>query len=142
MKGNNLVILRGNLGANPETRTIPGGSRVVELRVATNSRWKTDHGEVKERTDWHRVEAWGPTGDYCASYLKKGDPVQVFGSIRNDIVEGEKGKRLFSTVRAWEVHGAGKAPAVDTGAAAGPAPGGYRSSQDDGSGIGAEMIPF
>ena len=103
MKSNNCVILRGHLGAAPEAKQLSTGARVVSLRVATNTAWKTEAGEKRERVDWHTVEVWGATGDFCFNYLQKGDHVAVMGSIRNDVVDDPKGKRTYSSVRAWEV---------------------------------------
>ena len=105
MKGNNMAILRGHLGAAPEARQLPGGARVVTLRVATNAVWKGETGEKRERTDWHTVEVWGSTADFCFNFLQKGDLVAVMGSIRNDVVDDAKGKRTISRINAWEVQG-------------------------------------
>ena len=104
MNGRNLVILTGNIGTQPEARTLEKGSQVVEFRMATNHWYKGNNDQHKERTDWHRVQAWGRTGAFCAEHLRKGDSVQVVGSIRNDVVTHEKHRRVFSSVRAWEVN--------------------------------------
>lgn len=105
LKSNNMVLLRGHLGADPEQRPLPSGGVVVELRLATNTRWRTKNGESKERTDWHRVSCFGQLAEYGASWLAKGDHVAVLGQIHNDVVgEGEK-RRTYSSVRASEVTG-------------------------------------
>ena len=103
MKSDNCVFLRGRLGADPETRRLPSGVMVVRLRLATHARWTDSTGAVAERTDWHNVDVWGKSAEFCARYLCKGAPVLVMGAIRNDRVEGDRGPRTFSTVRAWEV---------------------------------------
>ena len=105
VKSNNLVVLRGHLGADPEDRRTPNGARVVEMRMATASRWRTSEGERRERTDWHRVSAFGHNADYAATYLRKGDLVQVLGSIRNDVVGEGENRRKYSSVMADEVTG-------------------------------------
>ena len=104
MNGRNLVILTGNLGCLPETRTLESGQQVVDFRVATNHWYKSKGGDHKERTDWHRIQACGRTGTFCAENLQKGDSVQIIGSIRNDVVTNEKSRRVISSVRAWEVN--------------------------------------
>ncbi len=113
MRSNNMVILRGNLGADPEAKVIGGTTRMAVLRVATSHRWKVDGGEQKERTDWHSIDVFGATADFCLTYLKKGDSVNVLGAIRNDVVESPAGKKFVSRVRAWEVQGLGAAGRSD-----------------------------
>ncbi len=103
MKSDNCVFLRGRLGADPESRRLPSGVLVVRLRLATHARWSSDAGAVSERTDWHNVDVWGKSAEFCLRYLQKGAPVLVMGAIRNDRVDREGVSRVFSTVRAWEV---------------------------------------
>ncbi len=103
MRSNNLVMLRGHLGAEPDPKILPSGDTVVDLRLATSHSWRTGTGEKRERTDWHRVSVWGRTADYCVRWLHKGDHVLVLGSIRNDVVEDQTGKRTYSSVKAHEV---------------------------------------
>jgi single-strand DNA-binding protein len=104
MKANNFVMLRGHLGADPEMKTVLGGHIVVDLRLATNVVWNTESGERRERTDWHRISVWGRLAEFCAGALKRGDQVQVLGSVRNDVVEKPDGeKKTYSSVRASEV---------------------------------------
>jgi len=103
-KGNNLVVLVGHLGADPEERYTANQNRVVQLRVATNYFKKDSQGERSEHTDWHQVDVWGNTGHFCARYLQKGDKVQVLGSIRNRVVEKDGNRRTFTSVTAWEVN--------------------------------------
>ncbi|MFT7622360.1 MAG: single-strand DNA-binding protein, partial [Myxococcota bacterium] len=74
MLADNLVFLRGHLGATPEVKTLPSGARVIDLRLATNSRWKNAEGGMVERTDWHRISAFGYLVDRC-QHLNKGDNV-------------------------------------------------------------------
>ena len=104
MRGNNLVVLQGHLGAEPEERYVSNQNRVVQLRVATNYFKKDEQGERSELTDWHRVDVWGKSAAFCVRYLNKGDKVQILGSIRNRVVEVDGKKRTFSSVTAWEVN--------------------------------------
>jgi len=72
----NKVILIGNLGAKPELKYLPSGQAVCEMRLATNEKW-TEDGQTQEKTEWHRIKAWGKTGENCAQYLDKGRQIYV-----------------------------------------------------------------
>ena len=74
MAGVNKVILVGNLGADPEARSLPSGGEVVNLRVATSETWKDrNSGERQERTEWHRVVIFNENlGRVAKNYLRKG----------------------------------------------------------------------
>ena len=80
----NKVIIMGNLGADPEARTLPNGHHVTELSIATTRRWTTTEGERCEATEWHSVQVWGATALACAKYLRKGGRVLVSGRIQTD----------------------------------------------------------
>ncbi len=80
-RGINKVILIGNLGADPETRAMPSGMTVANIRVATSENWKDKQsGENKERTEWHNVAMFGRLGEIAGEYLKKGSKVYIEGS--------------------------------------------------------------
>lgn len=79
----NKVILVGNLGADPETRYLPSGEAVTNIRIATTDRWKDKaSGEMKEATEWHRISFFGRLAEISGEYLKKGSQVYVEGSLR------------------------------------------------------------
>src|SRR6266498_1904143 len=79
----NKVIIVGNLGADPETRFLPSGEAVANIRVATTDRWKDKaSGEMKEATEWHRISFFGRLAEIAGEYLKKGSQVYVEGRIR------------------------------------------------------------
>lgn len=79
----NKVILVGNLGADPETRYLPSGEAVTNIRIATTDRWKDKaSGEMKEATEWHRISFFGRLAEIAGEYLKKGSQVYVEGSLR------------------------------------------------------------
>lgn len=78
----NKVILIGNLGAKPELKYLPSGQAVCEMRLATNERWTDKNDQKQERVEWHRIVAWGKTGENCAQYLDKGRQVYVEGRIQ------------------------------------------------------------
>ena len=81
----NKVILIGNLGADPEIRSMQDGRPVCNLRVATSESWKDkSSGERRERTEWHRVTLFNRLGEIAGEYVKKGSQVYIEGSIRTD----------------------------------------------------------
>ena len=73
----NRVQIIGNLGADPDVRTTPGGARVATLSIATSRRWTDRQGQPQEKTEWHRVIFWEKLADLADQYLKKGDRVYV-----------------------------------------------------------------
>jgi single-strand DNA-binding protein len=78
----NKVILIGNLGADPETRYLPSGDAVTNIRIATTEAWKDKSGEKQEHTEWHRVAFFGRLAEIAGEYLKKGSPVYVEGRLQ------------------------------------------------------------
>jgi single-strand DNA-binding protein len=97
-RGVNKVILVGNLGADPETRAMPSGMSVANLRLATSESWKDKQtGEQQERTEWHRVVLFGRLGEIAAEYLRKGSQVYIEGSIRTRKWQDKEGKDRYST---------------------------------------------
>ena len=83
MAGVNKVILVGNLGADPEGRSLNNGGEVVNLRVATSESWKDREGNRQERTEWHQVVIFNENlGKVAKSYLKKGSKVYLEGQIQ------------------------------------------------------------
>ena len=71
----NKVILMGNLGADPEVRSLESGHTVVNARLATNESYKDKTGEWQQLTEWHYLELWNQYGQAFAEKLKKGDAV-------------------------------------------------------------------
>jgi single-strand DNA-binding protein len=97
-RGINKVILVGNLGADPETRAMPSGSTVANLRIATSESWRDKQsGEQQERTEWHRVVLFGRLGEVAAEYLKKGSQVYIEGSLRTRKWQDKQGTERYST---------------------------------------------
>ena len=94
----NKVILIGNLGADPETRYLPSGDAVTNIRVATSEKWKDKSGDQQEHTEWHRVAFFGKTAEIAGEYLTKGSPVYVEGRIRTrKWQDKESGQDKYST---------------------------------------------
>jgi single-strand DNA-binding protein len=94
----NKVILIGNLGADPETRYLPSGDAVTNIRIATSEKWKDKGGEQQEHTEWHRIAFFGKLAEIAGEYLKKGSPVYVEGRIRTrKWQDKESGQDRYST---------------------------------------------
>jgi len=96
-RGVNKVILVGNLGADPETRYMPSGSAVTNIRIATSESWKDkESGEQKERTEWHRITFYNRLAEIAGEYLKKGSQIYIEGRLRTRTYEKE-GQTHYST---------------------------------------------
>ncbi|MBR7619574.1 single-stranded DNA-binding protein [Phenylobacterium sp. 20VBR1] len=95
----NKVILVGNLGADPEIRSLGSGDRVANLRIATSETWRDkSSGERKEKTEWHRVVIFNENLVKVAeNYLKKGSKVYIEGSIQTRKWADQSGVEKFST---------------------------------------------
>jgi single-strand DNA-binding protein len=94
----NKVILVGNLGADPETRYLPNGDAVANLRLATTESWKDKAtGEKRELTEWHRVVFYRKLAEIVGQYLKKGSPVFVEGRIRTRKWTDKEGQERYTT---------------------------------------------
>ena len=94
----NKVILVGNLGADPETRYMPNGDPITNIRLATTFRWKDKQsGENKEETEWHRVVFRARLAEIAGEYLKKGSPVYVEGRIRTRKWQDKDGQDRYTT---------------------------------------------
>lgn len=97
-RGVNKVILIGNLGKDPETRTFPSGDSVTNATLATSESWKDKtSGEQKEHTEWHNLVFRKRLAEIAAQYLKKGSKVYVEGSIRSRKWQDKEGKDRYTT---------------------------------------------
>src|SRR5688500_9595554 len=98
MAGVNKVILVGNLGDDPESRSLNNGGEVVNLRVATSENWKDKDGNRQERTEWHRVVIFNENlGRVAKSYLRKGSKVYLEGAIQTRKWQDQSGADRYST---------------------------------------------
>ena len=97
----NVVILAGNLCANPELKYTPAGTAVSTLRLAVNSQWRDAKGEKRERVLFIDVVAWGKQAENAAEYLEKGSKVLVEGELRMNEWEDRRDGRKHSRT---EVH--------------------------------------
>ena len=154
-RGINKVILIGHLGADPETRAMPSGSSVANLRVATTESWRDKQsGEQQERTEWHRVALFGRLAEIAGEYLRKGSQVYIEGSLRTRKWQDKQGNERYSTeIVANDMQmlggrgGSGGGAPSGSATAAGPreAAAEYAGPSGGGSGEGTDFdddIPF
>jgi single-strand DNA-binding protein len=96
-RGVNKVILIGHLGADPETRAMPSGMTVANIRMATTESFKDKSGEWQERTEWHNVALFGRMGEVAGEYLRKGSQVYVEGRLRTRKWQDKQGNDRYTT---------------------------------------------
>lgn len=95
----NTVVLAGNLVANPELRTTPGGTSVTDLRLAVNEHWTDSEGNKQEKAHFFDVTVWGKQAESVCRFLGKGDLIAVEGSLRQDTwTDKESGKNRSRVV--------------------------------------------
>ncbi|HEX6217760.1 MAG TPA: single-stranded DNA-binding protein [Sphingomicrobium sp.] len=98
MAGVNKVILVGNLGADPEARSLNNGGEVVNMRVATSESWKDRDGNRQERTEWHNVVIFNENlGRVAKNYLRKGSKVYLEGQIQTRKWTDQTGNDRYTT---------------------------------------------
>jgi single-strand DNA-binding protein len=126
-RGINKVILIGHLGADPESRAMPSGMTVANLRLATTESWKDKQsGEQQERTEWHNVALFGRLGEIAAEYLRKGSQVYIEGRLRTRKWQDKEGRDRYTTeIVGNEMQMLGGRGGGAGGAAPGGASGGY-----------------
>ena len=97
MAGVNKVIIVGNVGRDPEIRHIPSGRAVATFSVATSERFNDKSGQPQERTEWHRIVAWGRLAENCGENLRKGMEVYVDGRLQTRSWEDKDGHKRYMT---------------------------------------------
>jgi single-strand DNA-binding protein len=95
----NVVHLIGNTGQDPEIRMTPNGTKVAKLSLATSREWKTDAGK-KEKTEWHRITAFGKLADIIEQWVKKGDRLYIEGRIEYSQTEHEGATKYWTDIVA------------------------------------------
>ncbi|WP_462137593.1 single-stranded DNA-binding protein [Candidatus Mycalebacterium sp.] len=104
MRGVNKATIIGNVGSDPEMKYTGSGQAVANFSVATNESWTTKEGEKQERTEWHKIVAWGRLAEICGQYLSKGKPVYIEGSIQTRKWEDKEGNTRYTTeIRARDM---------------------------------------
>jgi len=96
-RGFNKAILMGNLARDPEVRYTTSKQAVAKFTVAVNRQWKSKDGELKDQVDFIPIVVWGPQGDNCERFLRKGSPVFVEGRIQVRSYEATTGERRWVT---------------------------------------------
>jgi len=97
MSGVNKVILIGRLGQNPEIRYTNSGAPVANFTIATSETWTNKEGKKDEKTEWHKIVAWGKLGELCGEYLSKGRRVYIEGKLQTRSWEGKDGNKRYVT---------------------------------------------
>jgi single-strand DNA-binding protein len=120
-RGINKVILVGNLGADPETRYMPSGKAVTNIRIATSESWKDKQtGDQQERTEWHAIVLYDKLAEITAEYLRKGSQVYIEGALRTRKWQDKEGKDRYTTeIIARDMQMLGGRGGAGGGAAAG-----------------------
>ncbi len=97
-KGVNKCILIGHLGQDPEIRYMPSGGAVANLTLATSESWRDKQtGEMKDRTEWHRVCIFGKLAEIAGEYLRKGSQVYIEGSLQTRKWQDQNGQDRYTT---------------------------------------------
>ena len=132
-RGVNKVILIGHLGANPEVRSMPNGTMVATMTLATSKSWKDKQtGEPQARTEWHRVILFKRLAEITREYLKKGAQVYIEGRLQTRQWQDKSGQERWTTeILANELQMLGSHPAATSDEARLP-----QDATDD------EEIPF
>lgn len=97
MAGVNKVILVGNLGKDPEMRTLENGRSVTNFSLATSETYKNRAGEKVTNTEWHNIVLWTPLAEIAEKYLKKGNQVYIEGKITNRSYDDKEGNKKYIT---------------------------------------------
>lgn len=142
--GVNKVILVGNVGRDPEVRTLSSGTRLAKFSLATTDHRSKDR-DGNPRTEWHNIVAWAALAEFCERYIKKGTQLYVEGSIRYDTYEKDGQKKYFTEINAREIqfvgtkqsgggssgNGGGDRDSGPGPSDSGPGPGGYGNDANE-----------
>lgn len=93
----NKVFLIGNLGADPEIRTLSSGSMVANWTMATSESWTDKQGQRQQRTEWHRIVAWNRLAELAQNYISIGSQIMVEGKLQTRSWEDQQGQKRQST---------------------------------------------
>ena len=93
----NKVQLIGNLGSNPEIKTLDGGKKLAKFSIATDESYRNANGEKVKETQWHNLVAWGKVAEIVEKYLSKGSEVAIEGKLMNRSYNDKDGKKKYIT---------------------------------------------
>ena len=100
----NSVQLIGHVGQEPEIKNLEGGKKLVNISIATNEVYYKDNGDKVEKTEWHRVSAWGKTAEIIEKYVTKGKEIAIDGKLTTRNYDDKDGvKRYITEIVANEV---------------------------------------
>ncbi|SHF54039.1 single-stranded DNA-binding protein [Flavisolibacter ginsengisoli] len=100
----NKVQLIGNLGNNPEIKTLDGGKKLARFSVATNEVYRNTKGEKVTETQWHNLVAWGKVAEIAEKFLTKGSEIAIEGKLMNRTYNDKDGvKKYFTEVQVNEL---------------------------------------
>jgi single-strand DNA-binding protein len=120
MEDLNRAMLIGRLGRDPEIRYTQDGRAVANFTLATSLKWRDKQsGDMKERTEWHRIVAFGKLGEICGEYLSKGKQVFIEGRLRTRSWEKDGVTRYTTEIEATNMQMLGGRDSADAGRAAG-----------------------
>lgn len=131
MEDLNRAMIIGRLGRDPEIRYTQDGKAVANFSLATSLKWRDKQsGDMKERTEWHRIVAFGKLGEICGEYLSKGKQVFIEGRLRTRSWEKDGVTRYTTEIEATNMQMLGGRDSADTGrAAASPSTAGQMADQ-------------
>ena len=95
--GINKAIILGNLGEDPKTQYMPNGNAVTNISVATSISWQDQQGQKQEKTEWHRISAFGKLAEIIDKFLKKGSKVYIEGRLETKKYQAKDGTDRYST---------------------------------------------
>ena len=93
----NSVQLIGNVGQEPEIKTLETGRKLANITIATNDVYYKENGDKVEKTEWHRVTAWGKTAEIIEEYVTKGKEVAVEGKLTHRSYDDKEGNKRYIT---------------------------------------------
>ena len=136
MAGVNKVILVGNLGQDPESRSFSNGGEVVNLRIATSENWKDRDGNRQEKTEWHSVAIFNENlGRVAKNYLRKGSKVYIEGQLQTRKWQDQSGNDRYTTEIVLQKF-RGELVLLDARGEGGGSGGGYGGGGYDDGGFG------
>ncbi|MCK5616823.1 single-stranded DNA-binding protein [Candidatus Pacearchaeota archaeon] len=145
MSGVNKVILVGNLCRDPKLRHTKTGTAVASFSLATNERWKGKDGNKEEKTEFHRIVAWGKLGEICAEYLSKGKQVYIEGRLQTrewEDTDGNKKQTTEIVASNMTMLGQASGQASSSTGGSSASPGGQQSSGGGEEDFEDDDIPF
>jgi single-strand DNA-binding protein len=105
-RGVNRVTIVGNVGQDPEIRYMPNGNAVANISIATSESWKDRNtGQMKDRTEWHRVVLFGKLAEVAGEYLRKGSQVYIEGKLQTRKWQDQSGQDRYSTEIVVDIGG-------------------------------------